>query len=258
MPRGMLHSKKSTKKTKTKNTKAKNTNQLVTKAVLYKAIHKNEETKMVCVEQAFSGYNSPISLNTEMNNILPSINNGTTQSDRIGDSIRPIRLVVKGYITYTADTTASASMIISRLLCFQQKGIRDNVNKSGLSTNLLQFGSTNTQFLGSLLDITRNQNTDLFTFYYDKTHTFLKPYGLIGTTTPIASMDKSLVKYFTIVLDQRHLPAVLKYSGSSSTYPSNFLPLLALGYAYAQNNTPDAVTTQLGMSYTSTLYFKDA
>jgi len=64
-------------------------NRLVTKSQLYKAIRKNEETKIVCVEQAFLTYNSPISANTEMSNLLPPVPNGTTASDRrVGDSFR--------------------------------------------------------------------------------------------------------------------------------------------------------------------------
>jgi len=233
---------------------------LVTKSQLYSAIRKNEETKIVCIEQAWAGYNSGISANTEMNNVMPPVPSGVTASDRIGDSIRPVKLVIRGVMSYNTEGISNANLIMSRLFLVQQKGIRDNNNKSGVSTNLLQFGATNRTFIGDLLDITRPQNTDLFTFFADRKHTFMKPLGLSNASTAnsMSDVDKSLVKYFTITLTQKQLPAVLKYSGSSSTYPTNFLPLICLGYAYASNYSPDTASTQIGMSYTSTLYYKDA
>ena len=233
---------------------------LVTKPMLYRAIHKNEETKIVCVEQNYTLYNSGISSNTEMSNVLPPVPNDTTASGRIGDSIRPVKLVIRGVMSYNSYNLLDSQMIISRMFLVQQKGIRDANQKTSVSTSLLQFGATNTTFTGALLDITRPQNTDLFTFFADKKHIFLKPYGINGTTAAgnMTSSDKSLVKYFTITLTQKQLPAVLKYSGSSSTNPSNFLPLLCVGYSYANNGSPDVATTQIGISYTSTLYYKDA
>lgn len=93
----------------------------------------------------------------------------------------------------------------------------------------------------------------------DKKHTFFKPYGNTDTGIgTITSMHSSLVKYFTITLThQKQLPAVLKYNGVINTQPTNFMPLLALGYASVQNQSPDVATTQIGLSYTSTLYYKE-
>jgi len=260
MPPKKSYAKRPYKRRAARRNYRKKSSALVTKSQLHRAISRTEESKMVCVEQAWTAYNSPISANTEMSNVLPPVPVGATASERIGDTIRPTRLVIKGVLTYNADAISNANLLISRMFLFQQKGIRDNNNKSGVSTNLLQFGATNRTFNGDLLDITRDKNTDLFTFFADKRHTFLKPIGLSnsGIASGMSEANKSLVQYFTITLTQKHLPAGLKYSGSGQTYPSNFLPLLALGYAYAQNNTPDAAVTQIGLSYTSTLHYKDA
>ena len=233
---------------------------LVTKSQLYKAIHKNEETKLVLTEAAYTLYNSGISSASEMVSIIPPMSQGTSGNQRVGDSIRPIKLVFRAVLSYNADNISSANMIISRLFLLQQKGIRDAGYAASLSTQILQNGSVGTTFTGALLDITRPKNTDLFTFYADKKHKFLKPAGLsyTGVASGITSMDKSMVQFVTITLTQKQLPAVLKYNGTSATSPDNFLPLMALGYAYAQNDTPDGISTQLGISWTSTLYYKDA
>jgi len=262
--RYLLSKKKSIKpskayKKKLSSTTRKSKSTLVTKAVLYKAIKRNEETKVALNEQPFTLHNSGIN-NADYYNILPSVGQGTQGNLRLGDSIRPIKLVFNAVISYNTNTSyVDPQMIISRLFCFQQKGIRDYVQISNVSTGLLQNGANPLTFTGSLVDISRPKNTDVFTFYADRKHRFMKPYGLTGNPlTPITSMHSSMVQFVTITLTEKHMPATLKFSSTSNNYANNFLPLVALGYAYAQNQSPDISNLQLGISWTSTLYYKDS
>ena len=71
-------------------------------------------------------------------------------------------------------------------------------------------------------------------------------------------MHSSMVQFVTITLTEKKMPAMLKFASASNTYANNFLPLVALGYAYGQNQSPDISNLQLGISWTSTLYYKDA
>jgi len=235
-------------------------NALVTKNVLYKAINSHQETKVVTTELAYTLFNSGISSNTEYYGVLPSILAGTTASQRIGDEVRPIRLEIRGYISMSS-SIESAAAFMSRMFCFQDKQVRSYTLGSSTSVNLLQFGAVTTAYTGALLDQTRPKNTDRFRFFCDRKHTFLKPYGYItGSLSGSAITDSapSLVKYFTITLTQKHMPARLKFTDQSTTFPVNFAPFIALGYAGANNETPDTLTTKIGMSFTSTLYYKDA
>lgn len=142
-------------------------NKLVTKAQLYKAIRKNEETKMAYYETAYTRFNSGISSTDEYYYLLPNIASGNNASERIGDSIRPVKLVIRGVMSYSTNTNdINAHMVTSRLFCFQQKGVRDAPLKGLCSLNLLQNGAAGVNlFTGALLDITRPQNTDTFTYY---------------------------------------------------------------------------------------------
>ena len=236
---------------------------LVTKAQLYRAIARTAETKQATAELVYTRFNAGITNNSEMYGILPGLAQGIGADQRIGDQIRPKKLVVRGYINYDCPSNQPAAMIISRMFCFQPKSFRDYLNKGSVPNTLLTNGANPSAFTGALLEITRPQNREQFTFYKDQKHTFLKPWGYTNTTSPtyitdVTAMDKSLCHFFTITLTAKQLPAVLKYNTDGATHPTNFLPLMALGYADAFNASPDTITTKLGMSWSSTLYYEDA
>ena len=239
---------------------------LVTKAQLYKAINKTTETKQATAEFTWTQFNSAISSASEYLGILPGLGAGVGPNQRVGDQVRPKRLVIRGVISFVTDAPSynGAVLLISKLFCFQSKNTRYIPQVSTtLTTNLITNGGNPSPFTGALLDITRPLNKEEFTFYKTKQHTFLKPWGLTNqaitnVNVDMTSVDKSLVYYFTITLTQKELPAVLKYTGSAETYPINFAPLLALGYANSTNATPDTLFSRLGMSYSSTLYYEDA
>jgi len=238
--------------------------QLVTKAQLYKAIAKQCETKQATTEFVYTTFNSAINSTTELFSVLPGIGNGVGANQRIGDQIRPKRIEIRGYINYATNTYSDAALIIARHFCFQPKNIRYQP-QTGTSAgiDLLTNGGAPSNFTGALLDITRPHNNEEYIWYSDKRITFCKPFGVTNNSSPsvtadITAMDKSLVHFFSITLTQKQLPAILKYNEPAATFPINFNPLMALGYAYASNAVPDLTNTKLGMSYSSTLYFEDA
>ena len=240
--------------------------QLVTKSQLYKAINKMSETKQATTELAYTQFNSAISSASEYYGVLPGIGAGVGPNQRIGDQIRPKRIVIRGYLNFVTDAPSynGAVMLISRLFCFQPKTVRNNtLVSSNVSANLLTNGGNPQAFTGALLDIMRPTNNEEFTFFAQRKHTFLKPWGLTNqlitnVNVDMTSVDKSLVYFFTITLTQKHIPAVLKYASDSQTYPTNFAPLLALGYANSTNALPDTAFQRIGMSYSSTMFYEDA
>ena len=139
-------------------------------------------------------------------------------------------------------------MLLARQFCFQSKNIRyQPQTASAAGVTLLTDGATPATYTGTLLDQTKTHNNEEFTFYMDKRRTFLKPFGytnqaIPSVTTVMTSTDKSLVQFFTLTLTQKHMPAILKYNESAATYPINFNPLMALGYAFASNATPDGLS----------------
>jgi len=248
---------------RSKRTKPKST-QLVTKAVLYKAIRKNVETKQATAELPFTYFNSAINSTAEYYTCLPGLGQGVGANQRLGDQIRPIKIVIRGYVNYATNAYTEAALIIARHFVFQPKNVRYQPQTStAAGIYLLTNGGNPSNFTGALLDITRPHNNEEFIFYQDKRRTFLKPWGITNNATPsvttdITGMDRSLVQFFEITLTQKQIPAVLKYNASFDTFPINFNPLMAMGYAYSTNAVPDLTNTKLGMSYSTTMFYEDA
>lgn len=259
----MKYSKKNTVTKKVYKRKAKAISKPNVTSLVKQIIYKECETKQNSITQSYTLFNSGISSTSEQYSLLPVIVLGTNSFNRIGDTIRPIKLVIRGVITSFADYSTGnepyAQMLRTRLFVYQDKSIKCEVDKNSCSLDVLDYGNSMTAYTGSLLDNTVPNNKQKFQFFADKKHTIHKPYGWTNSSTSaLTSMHSSMVKPFTIVIE-KGLPAVLHYDNNKSTnYPTNFLPLLSLGYSYAQNTSPDTVRTQIGASWQATLYYKDA
>lgn len=241
---------------------------VVTKSQLYRALHRQAETKIVSTSYGLTLFNSSISGSADFITCLPPIGLGTGQSSRIGDEVKPIKLVIKGYITYNMTLAggplSDARIIGGRLFCFQDKANKCYQN-SIFNNTLLDNGGTSSTFTGVTINYTQPVNTDEFTWYCDKKMVFRKPFGVTnaGTgasaTTSITGFDDSLFQEFEIVLTQKELPSKLKWeSGVSPVNPVNFAPYIALGYVDLSGSAPDSVVTQLAMQFVSTLYYEDS
>jgi len=235
------------------------------KQYVSRTLSRSEETKMVSIEYSFSSFNSQILSPSDLITLMPQLSQGTAQNNRVGNTIRPVRIEVVGYITYypaAATGNLDARMLGARLFCFQDKANRSYAN-SDLNYNLLNLGGSSTNYTGTALNWISPHNNDQFQFFADRKMTILKPYGYTNnavpsTTNAITGMDKSMFHPFKIVLSKKHLPAVFKYDQTdSTTYPTNFNPKLALGYTDLLNASPDIATTQIAMSFVSTLFYKD-
>lgn len=249
-----------------KKAKAKKANKLVTKRQLYRAINRSIETKIVTATYSLTAFNSGISAAGDLITVLPGIVTGTNQNDRIGMSVKPTRLVIRGYIVYNTASSynyVDAKLLGARLLCFQDKATRAYQNAIS-NYNLLETGGSGATFTGTPLNYLQPVNRDQFQIFADRRMKILKPFGYTNSSSPMfdtamQSVDGSIFRPFTIVLTQKHMPAYLKFDHTDSpSYPVNFAPYLACGYCDLLNSTPDVTNTQLSITFTSTLYFKDA
>lgn len=227
---------------------------------------KQEETKMSSLSYNWTYFNSAINAVGDYNAVLPTVSAGTGQNQRVGAVIKPLKLVIRGYICYRADNNQGARMIGTRLFCFSDKTVNNyGVGISaGQNFRLLDGGGSAGIFDGYAMSYITPHNTDAFKWYADKKHTILKPFGYTNTLAPTASsditgMDRSLYKPFTITIPASKMPSVLRYEESvSATQPVNFAPYIAVGYADLLNYLPDTASTQIGMEWVATLYYKDA
>jgi len=238
------------------------------KSIIQKTINRNLETKYASISNTFTMYNSGITAPADTAYILPPVPVGTGQEQRIGSTIRPIKMVIRGYVNYATQnsTLSDARQIGARLFVYKEKSISgyNQYPLSGGNARLLDAGGSALAYTGTAMNFITPKNTDEFHFFADKRFKIMKPWGLTNNFTPsqsnaIASMNSSLWHPFTITLTQKQLPAVLQYEPTNSnSYPVNFAPILALGYSDLLNSGVDTLTTQIGMEWISTLYYKDA
>ena len=229
-------------------------------------VMKNTETKQATLQYNTTAFNSGINGPGDQMQVLPPVGVGTSQYQRIGASIKPIKLVIRGFIQYKTDNNAGARMIGVRQFCYSDKTVSSYGTNTlaGSNFQLLDIGSSSQNFTGTSLNYNTPHNKDQFRFYSDRKHVIMKPYGLTNTlspsaTTELTSVDKSMYKSFIITIPASKMPANLKYDDTNSiSQPVNFAPFLSVGYCDLLGYTGDTTNTQILTTWVSTLYYKDA
>lgn len=249
------------KKKSVKKAKSVKPSKSFTKAV-QKIIHKDVETKQGYHSVAGVSYNSGINAVGDATRIIPSITQGTADNQRIGDQLRAQSIQIKGAIVYNPSTgqygTYANARLGVRVMIVQPKayGTLDDVQSAtGTWSNyLLKKGGSTSAFTGLIQDLWAPINTDAITKYYDKVFYLDSPYQV----TAVGSQDmKGSTRLFSINVKLRN--KLLKYDGSISTgNPTNYAPVLILGYAHMDNSTPDTLTTAIQLTYDSIFNYEDA
>lgn len=269
MAPGTVNNKKLQKSAYKKYKKAASKKMMVPKSVktyVKKTMNRALETKIVSTQYA-AAFNSSINSAGDNVSVLPACVQGVGQVNRIGASITPLKLVIRGFIVYKSDTYQPALMLGGRLFCYSDNSVSNYITATNAGPNftLLDAGGTSVVFDGTSARYEFPHNNDEFKFFADRKFKVLKPFGLAGgaqgttATNAITSMHSSLYHPFTITIRGKNLPKILKYDNTlSGSYPTNFAPYIALGYADLLGYAPDVLPTQLIMNFTSTLYFKDA
>lgn len=190
--------------------------------------------------------------------IIPQISQGTESFERIGDRIKPKSLVVRGTITISKEQPADNRVLYVRLLLLAQKNIKSpgQVNTGNVAVNQLLrpnvgAGNAEVAYSGQTHNIHDPINRDLFRVYMDKT---VKLCPVDQTT----SVETRAPTAYTFSYAFKDLPASLSFTEDNPTFPNNFAPFFALGYAYADNETPDVVQQRVCSTVSSYLTFEDA
>lgn len=217
-------------------------------------------------------FNSGIDSAGDMLQVLPNIAQSVADNGRIGDQIRSQNLNIRGYLKLninaasgTAGDSTTLPNVIARLMVVSIKARSNYTDASagpGFLATLLKKGGTTVGFTGVLSDINAPINRDVFTVHADRKFYLNQDYvNAIGASVPsqyLAQNIKDTVKFFNINVKCKN--KVLKYDEdiSGGLLPSNFAPIMLLGYSYLDGSAPDTISTNLGMQYISTLNYEDA
>lgn len=241
------------------------------KREIQKLISKNVEDKEAFYSSGTSltYFNSGINSNGDLQQIVPAINNGSTEQHRIGDTIRAKTLVIKGYIQLQKDQTmgdVANKRVAVRLMCVGSKRLKEwNQLYGNFGTSsgfLLKRGNASVGFQGYINDLWTPINTEEYTKYYDRVFYLSQDYVAQQAGSSVSmtwSQDISKgVKFFTIRIPLRGKKLLYDSSVSGADYPTNWSCGLCLGYAHLDGSSPDVVETRVGLSYESTITYEDA
>lgn len=239
-----------------------------TKAVkkVLKSQIENKQAYTTNASSTLVKYNSGIDSVGDMTQILPAINKGTGDQERIGERIRAQRFQVNGFIKfdYNSAVASKAAAVGVRLMVVSMK-TRSSLDSATATAaplgGLLKKGGTSVGFTGILSDLTAPINTDLFTCHYNKVM-YLKQDMVFATGTPsnswVTSDISKLIRFFKINLKVKDKDLKYEDGTNSGLYPTNYYPFLIVGYSYLDGSAPDTISTNLGLEFTSTLTFEDA
>lgn len=223
-----------------------------------KAISRETENKMigwVIENQVF--HNAPIGA-ADCVPIVQQISPGTSAQQRVGDRIKPKRLVVRGTVSFRPDTCNTNQNFYVRLLVLAQKNLKvgSQVAAGGVDTGHLlrpgYVGSDQKPFSGVTLDLDAPINTDLFRVYMDKTIKLTCSLVTGGGTEPMPLYSARFYYRF------KQLPASLTYDDGNGNWANNFSPFFALGYAYSDGSTDLPLFTRFVTNTNAFLEYEDA
>lgn len=236
-----------------------------TKATIAKlvdaVINRRSETKFISTKvQVNVLHNSGIAF-ADVSRVLPRVPQGEQEWERLGDSIKPSSLIVRGLVSMNRTAAVDNRVLLVRVCLLSAKNLKcfTDFTSGNLPINRLlrvndETGTETIAYTGDPNDVNYKINKELFTVHMDKT------YRIASIQSPAPTIPGSLEQnpdsYFRF---QKTIecPATLKYDDSKGTDPTNFAPFFVIGYSFADGTGPDTVGTRIIANVTSTLSYKD-
>lgn len=212
-------------------------------------------------------FNSGINSTGDMLQIIPNIAQGTADNQRIGDQIRGQKLTVSGYVRLGLNSEDVENRATTNVLCRMmivslkpRNGYYQDAANSAFLSLLLKKGGTTSAFEGRLGDINAEINREVFTVHSDRKFYLTQDMIAQPATAGLASVavnTRNIIKFFKINVPCKKL---LRYDSglASGLQPTNFAPMLLLGYAALDGSNPDVINTNVGLNYISDFTYEDA
>jgi len=202
--------------------------------------------------QADTNHNSGIT-NADLVPIVPQIASGTDGSTRLGDRVKPLSLKVKGIVSVAENPDTTPFYV--RVMMLSQKDVKvgSQVGTSTDPAHLLRTaipGGSEIAFAGNREELNYYVNDNKFKVYYDKT--------FLITPASAASGNPQKGSQFTFSKSFKSLPAHFSFDEGNGNWVNNFAPFLAIGYAYANGDAPDTVTSRISVEAYARLTYEDA
>lgn len=191
--------------------------------------------------------------------LIPPVQIGPGQNERVGDQINPTHLEVN--VTVVASDLGSALDVVGRIMIVEDK-----------TTNSQDFASTSLPDASILLDSGGNAhdydgtlswqslpiNRSRYTVHKDITYRTQKTAGAFQSFTNLMTSTQVVATNNTHHHFRIRVPCkkTYKYQDQTASYPSNQALWLAIGFCNL-NGVPATPSPNVSMALTSTMYYTD-
>lgn len=230
-------------------------------------IKSQAETKNVYMEKGWTDFNSAIASAGDAMRIIPFMDVGSGDYNRIGDQCRLQKLTLKGIINLTPQTavnTYDTRKLAVRIMIVTPKSFPNTDQALANATTwmgyLLKKGSIQTGFNGSVHDLYAPVNTDAITCHYNKVF-FLQQSAIFqSTASGVSEVNlEGVTKFWSKTF--RFNNKLLKFDPNIALgqTPANYGPVLVLGYAFTDPSaSPDTLTSRVRFHFSSNMTYEDA
>lgn len=220
-------------------------------------VNRSQETKKAVYESGTINFNSQINATGDVLRIIPQIAVGSNSWQRNGQTIRLMKVVIKGFYEISQSEAASSDARLGIRHCYLASKKKNNW-QDNTSTDLLQLlegvNGVAQQFDGTVIKYNTPINREYFTSRGDKKFSMMT--NQYFSSSGAIQMHPKSIKFFTKVLTFGQNGKLIHFEGSNEAI--NFPYFHSMGYVHLDGTAPDLIDTRLTMTYTSTAYYKDA
>lgn len=227
------------------------------------------EKKFVSSATNSANFNSGISVLGDLKALIPQIGTGTGSWQRLDQRITPLRLTTNWHFAFNDGITRSMNILVT-LYCFHKKNVKyvpdmaQDVTTNGIQ--LLAAGNSGVvqPFNGYVTEGDLPLNKDSYTLIKKFQFQLCNNVGFPnGDTTAGNAPNVGLPESHKHISLTVKTPKQLTYkpqlgSGSTIYYPDGFAPFWAVGYAHIGGQAPDAINTDLNVSWNTMMTYTDA
>jgi len=246
--------------------------QATMRRIAKEVIHQEAEDKFAAFTSNTT-HNSTISSPAECYPLVPAIEVGDRDNQRIGDKIRGKYLYVKGFIQYDRtylDVVGTSSQYIPpatiRVMVLSQKNIKVATEvPTRASVQYLLKDNVGTgiarSYSASAFDNLAPINKDLFRVHMDKKIKFnwvnkiLNSSSGVDTRTDILTPGNDRTKYFSCRIK---CARTLTFDDQNGSYPNTLAPFVCMGAVCDDGTAPYTLGQPYKMTILSTLYYEDS
>lgn len=229
------------------------------KALVDKRIDAQSETKCAIHQSSLISVRGGRIIGGQLLTLIPNVpqadsSTPANRASRVGAQIRVTSIEVEGVITMVPNSTyPNAGTQLGRLIAFSSKSVREydlissNATlQTALANALLKNGADIDDYDGSVLHHFLPINSKDMTTHLDRKFKMNKRPQIEVGTTSTGSLHASIIPFkFRLKCKNK----VLKYTDNASEIPSNYAPMIALGWCDPVNASTGQPSTAVSCDY---------